>query len=43
MPDAWLVIAHDGFKAVFIDRTQALNYAVRCHGTVYPLVIQSVP
>jgi hypothetical protein len=37
--EAWLVVAADGFKAVFIDRAAALNYAARCHGTVYPLVI----
>ena len=36
-PEAWLVIAADGFKAVFIDRPAADNYAVRCHGTVHPL------
>ena len=35
---AWLVIARDGFRAVFIDEAQALNYAARCHGTVHALV-----
>lgn len=38
---AWLVVAADGFRAVFIDHTTALNYAARCHGTVHCLgVIQ---
>ena len=41
-PAAWLVIAADGFRAVFIDRTAAVNYAARCHGTVHPLGIISV-
>jgi hypothetical protein len=40
MVKAWLVIADDGFEAVFKDRTIAENYAVRCHGTVHPLVIK---
>jgi len=37
--EAWLVIAADGFRAVFLDRAVADNYAVRCHGTVPPLVM----
>ncbi|MDE2452741.1 MAG: hypothetical protein KGL43_04040 [Burkholderiales bacterium] len=36
--EAWLVIAADGFKVVFIDRARAVAYASRCHGIVYPLV-----
>lgn len=40
MIEAWLVVARDGFKAVFIDHGQALNYAARCHGVVYPMVRQ---
>lgn len=40
MVRAWLVVAADGFEAVFIDHTAALNYAARCHGTIYPLVVQ---
>jgi len=41
MPKAWLVIAEDGFEAVFIDQATALNYATRCHGIIYPLVIMT--
>lgn len=40
MVKAWLVVAADGFEAVFLNRTTAENYAARCHGTVHPLVIQ---
>lgn len=36
---AWLVVAEDGFEAVFLDQAIAINYAARCHGLVYPLVI----
>lgn len=36
---AWLVIARDGFRAVFIDQAQATNYAARCRGTVHALVV----
>jgi len=39
MPVAYLVIAADGFRAVFLERAVADNYAVRCHGTVHPLVM----
>jgi len=38
-PRAWLVIAADGFEAVFIDQAAAINYAARCHGTVHALVV----
>jgi hypothetical protein len=34
---ASLVVAADGFQAVFIDEMGALNYAARCHGIVYAL------
>lgn len=37
-PWAWLVIARDGFRAVFIDRAQADRYAAVTHGVVVPLV-----
>lgn len=36
-PCAWLVVAADGFKAVFIDEASAMRYATHCHGLVYPL------
>lgn len=36
--EAWLVVAADGFRAVFIDRAVAERYAARCHGTVHELV-----
>lgn len=36
-PAAWLVIAADGFQAVFLMRSRAEQYAVNCHGTVWPL------
>ena len=38
-PAAWLVIAADGFRAVFLDRAQAERYAVRCRGVVRALVL----
>lgn len=38
LPEAWLVIASDGFRAVFIDRAVAERYAVQTHGTVHALV-----
>lgn len=38
--EAWLVVARDGFRAVFIDEAQAMNYAVRCHGVAHPMVRQ---
>lgn len=41
-PRAWLVIAADGFEAVFIDQAAAMNYAARCHGRVYPLGVMHV-
>lgn len=40
---AWLVIAADGFEAVFKDRAAAERYAVNTHGTVHTLVIQETP
>ena len=36
-PAAWLVIAADGFQALFLTRPRAEQYAVACHGTVWPL------
>lgn len=38
MIEAWLVVAADGFRAVFIDRAVAEKYAASTHGTVHPLV-----
>ena len=40
---AWLVIAADGFEAVFRDRAAAERYAANTHGTLHPLVIQETP
>lgn len=40
---AWLVIAADGFEAVFKDRAAAEKYAANTHGTLWPLVIQETP
>lgn len=37
-PVAWLVIAADGFRAVFLERVRAEAWAARCHGTVHALV-----
>lgn len=42
-PWAWLVIAADGFRAVFITRPQAEKYAVATHGIVVPLVPADYP
>lgn len=36
--EAWLVIAADGFRAVFLDRAVAERYAASAHGTVHPLI-----
>lgn len=36
-PVAWLVIAADGYRAVFLDHAAADRYALRVHGTVHPL------
>ena len=36
-PRAWLVIAKDGFEAVFLQRPAAERYAVACHGIIMPL------
>jgi hypothetical protein len=30
---AWLVVAEDGFEAVFKDKAVADRYAVACHGS----------
>lgn len=38
-PAAWLVIAADGFRAVFLERVRAEQWAARCHGTVHALVL----
>jgi hypothetical protein len=40
MIEAYLVIASDGFRAVFIDKAVADKYAAATHGIVYPLVKQ---
>lgn len=37
---AYLVVAADGFEAVFKDRAVAERYAANCHGIVYPLVVK---
>lgn len=34
---AWLVIAADGYRSVFLDRSTAERYAVRVHGLLYAL------
>jgi hypothetical protein len=36
-PRAWLVIAADGYEAVFKDRAAAEKYATQAHGVVMPL------
>lgn len=38
-PVAYLVIAADGFRAVFLERSQAEKYAAATHGTWHPLVV----
>ena len=38
-PVAYLVIAADGFRAVFLERSQAEKYAAATHGTWHPLVM----
>lgn len=40
-PVAWLVIAGDGYRAVFIDHAAAEKYAANTHGTLHPLVISA--
>ena len=42
IPRAWLVVAKDGFEAVFKDRANAERYAVATHGILMPLYA-SVP
>lgn len=37
LPAAWLVIAADGYRAVFLERATAERYAARVHGTVQAL------
>ena len=37
---AWLVIAADGFEAVFKDRAAAERYAAHTHGTLHALVLK---
>lgn len=37
---AWLVVAADGFEAVFKDRASAEKYAANTHGIVYPLIVK---
>lgn len=34
---AWLVVAADGYRSVYLDQATAMRYAVRVHGLVYPL------
>ena len=36
-PEAWMVIASDGFKALFLTKARADQYAVACHGIVWAL------
>lgn len=36
-PAAWLVVAADGYRSVFLDRAAAERYAARVHGVVHPL------
>lgn len=43
MIKGWIVIAADGFEAVFKDRAAAERYAAHTHGTIHPLVIQEKP
>ena len=38
MTEAWLVVAADGFRAVFIDRAVAEKYAANTRGVIVPLV-----
>lgn len=40
MTEAYLVVAADGFRAVFLDKAVADKYAAQTHGIVYPLVKQ---
>ena len=40
MIKAWLVIAADGFEAVFKDRAAAERYAAHTHGTLHALVLK---
>ena len=40
-PSAWMVIAPNGFQAVFLQRARAEQYAVNCRGTVWPLFGES--
>lgn len=37
MIEGWLVIGRDGHKALFKDKTEALNYAAKVHGIIMPL------
>lgn len=39
---AWLVIALDGYRSLFLDRVRAEFWASRCHGKVYALGIIDV-
>lgn len=36
---AWLVIAADGYRSVFLDRPTAERYAVRVHGVLCALFL----
>ena len=42
-PAVWLVVAADGFRAVFLIETRAVQYAVACHGVVWPLFTRGAP
>ena len=42
IPTAWIVISHDGFKAVFLELVRAEQYAACCHGTVHALYLEHV-
>ena len=38
-PAAYLVTTVDGYRAVFLDRARAEQYAEHTHGTVQPLFL----
>ena len=40
-PRAWIVVAPDGFEAVFLDHARAIQYAAACHGTIVELFVRS--
>lgn len=36
-PSAWVVVAPDGFRSLFLVRSRAEHWAVSCHGVIRPL------